>query len=243
MHTTCLNCNTHYKGKFCPECGQKSSTHKITFSAILHDIPHSVLHIDKGFFFTFLQLTYRPGKAIKDYLAGMRIRYFSPFAYLLLLCAASSFVRHQAVGYLHILFVVEPHMLFPALAEFFNHYPALMLCMLTPFISFWSWLFNKDKGYNYWENFILNTYIIAQFNLFFIINNLLLAFGIYTSGSVTPILLCFMGYLIFAYHQFYPQKATLKGALKNTTMFIMIALTLITGLSITGFMTPWWGHF
>ena len=239
MQGHCLNCNTEYVGKFCPECGQKSSTHRITFAAILHEIPHSVFHIDKGLFFTFIQLLYRPGYAIRDYLSGKRVKFFTPISYLLLLCAASS-VFYHLVSVADVQERISPGILFPKLALFFTDYPALMLCALTPFISFWSWLFNRDKQYNYWENVVLNIYIIAQFNLFFIINTLLHVLGIYTSGKVTPMLICFISYLVFTYSQFFRSKFSLKRLLKNTAMILLIVFTLITGLSVVGFMTKWW---
>ena len=237
MSATCLNCSTAYAGNFCPECGQKMNTQRVTFSAIIHEIPHSVFHIDKGFFFTFIQLLYRPGYAIKDYLQGKRVKYFTPIAYLLLLCAASSLFGHYAFG---VALDTQKGILFPKLAAFFKHYPALMFCALTPFISVWSWLFNRDKQFNYWEIVVLNIYIIAQFNFFFIINTTLGVLGIYTSPNVTPMLICFIAYLVFTYLQFFKSKFTFKRLVRNTAMILLIVFTLINGLSIMGFMTKWW---
>jgi len=242
MYEPCLNCGNTNTGKFCSACGQKSNTNRITLTAILHQVPHSVLNIDKGLLFTFIQLTYRPGKAISDYLHGKRAQYFSPIAYLLFLCAASSFIIHITTEYLHLHYSFSSRLLFPDIAEFFSRYPALMLCILTPFITFWAWLFNRHRQYNYWEVFILNIYLIAQFNIFFIVDNLLKISGVYRSGSVTPMLLCFLGYLVFAYLQFFPGEVTFKRAVKNTLMFILLSLTLLTGLTVCGFMTPWWGN-
>lgn len=240
MEANCLNCGTAYKGNFCPECGQKHNTHRITFQAILHDIPHSVLHIDKGLFFTFRQLIYMPGKLIKNYLSGKRVNYFSPFAYLFLLCAVSSFVTHFTAARLHTGTEISSSILFPRVAVFFEHYPALMFCILTPFISVWSWLFNSDMKYNYWENFVINTYLIAQFNLFFIIFSIAKLMHWYSFRNVTPMIILFLGYTTFAYLQLFKRKFSISRIFLNTTMFLLIALTLITGLSITGFMTPWW---
>lgn len=240
MQGTCLNCETAYSGKYCPNCGQKKDTHRFSFATIIHDIPHSVFHIDKGLFFTFLVLLYKPGKAIKDYIAGKRVNYFQPFAYLFLLSAASSFVAHKAAMYEPTPVDITHRLLNLRVAVFFAHYPALIFCTILPFISFWSWIFNKNTGYNYWEHIVLNTYLIAQFNVFFIIRSIT---GIVTnnpSHSVTLLIIVFMGYMVFAYLQFFKNKTSLANVLTNTTMFILIALTLITCLSITGFMTPWW---
>jgi hypothetical protein len=240
MDTKCLNCDAEYNGNFCPQCGQKQSTHKITLTTILHDIPHAVFHIDKGFLFTFRTLFYKPGKAIRDYLNGKRVNYFSPFAYLLLLCAASTFIDHLTSRYLHRHSVGNGWLLFPQLAVFFNHYPALMWCLLVPFISFWSWLFNKHSGYNYWENFIMNVYLIAQFNLFFIATKLIELSTHMFIRKVTPMLVCFIAYLVFAYLQFFPIRKGFIPALARILMFLLIAFTIINGLTFAGFMTKYW---
>jgi hypothetical protein len=140
---TCLNCDNQYAGKLCPQCGQKSHTHRYTFAAILHDIPHSVFHVDRGLLYTFRQLMYSPGKAIKEFLTGKRVDHVSPFAYLILLCAIRTFIDHQTAA-LSINVVFKSEIIVSRdIAIFFSKYPALMLCVIVPFLSFWSWIFNR----------------------------------------------------------------------------------------------------
>ena len=62
----CKNCDTVFNGNFCPNCSQSASTRRIDAQYILHDIPHSVLHIDKGLPYTFFRLSVNPGKALLD---------------------------------------------------------------------------------------------------------------------------------------------------------------------------------
>src|SRR5882757_2952307 len=97
---SCLNCEHNYAGKFCPECGQKGHTDRITLASIAHEVPHSVLHLDKGFFYTFKQLLVRPGHSIREYVQGKRVKHYSPIAYLLIMCAASSLMAHFGELYL-----------------------------------------------------------------------------------------------------------------------------------------------
>jgi hypothetical protein len=240
MEHVCLNCNAGYVGKFCPDCGQKSSTHRVTFHAILHDIPHSVFHIDKGLFYTFWQMLYMPGKLVKNYVDGKRVKYFAPLAYLFLLSAISSFVSHYTEHSITAGSNMPSGILFPEVGRFFRQYPALMFCLLTPFISIWSWLFNLKSGYNYWENLILNIYLIAQFNIAYILFRLAKMWHWYDSGNVTPVIILFLAYITFAYAQFYNRPVSLGRVLNNIVMFLCIAFTLLNGLMLTGFMTPWW---
>lgn len=71
----CKNCNHLFEENFCSECGQPAKEHRINATYFLHDIPHSVLHVDKGFPFAFWQLIKRPAKAMEDYLEGKRVNY------------------------------------------------------------------------------------------------------------------------------------------------------------------------
>ena len=85
----CKNCNSFFDGKFCPHCGQAANTHRINALYFLHDIPHSVLHVDKGFPYTFYQLVKRPARAMDEYLAGRRVSYDRPLSYVLIMSAIS----------------------------------------------------------------------------------------------------------------------------------------------------------
>ena len=83
---TCKNCGLEYKGKYCPRCGQTASTSRLTPSNLLSNTLE-VLNFDKrsvpG---TILELFYRPGHFIRDYLTGHRAPYYAPIKLLFLLC-------------------------------------------------------------------------------------------------------------------------------------------------------------
>lgn len=68
------------------ERGQKTATHLFTMHEWLHEIPHSLLHIDSGFFQTLKTLFLRPGNAVREYLKGKRKSHFSTFLYVLIWC-------------------------------------------------------------------------------------------------------------------------------------------------------------
>ena len=240
MEGHCLNCGHTYMGNFCPQCGQKKNTHKFTLVNILHEVPHSVFHVDKGFPYTFKELIYRPGNAIREYISGKRVTHFSPFAYLLILCTIRTFVDHRVTSLMDKHYTINPHILFPEVGLFFKAYPALMLCLLVPFLSFWSWLFNRQSGYTYWENFVMNVYLMAQFNVFFIASKLITLFTGWESNKVTIQLVCFVAYLSFAYWQFFPRRRGFLHILNRISLFVIISLTLLTGLTLTGFMTRFW---
>jgi len=92
-HPNCLDCGAALTDRFCAHCGQPANTHRITLKhLLLHDLPHSIWHVDKGLAFTFWQMLTRPGLTIRGYLAGQRTRQFRPVSYLLLLVGLSALV-------------------------------------------------------------------------------------------------------------------------------------------------------
>lgn len=84
---TCLNCGTTYTGSYCSRCGQSRHTTRYRLSNALSNIASGFFNIDHGFGRTLLELLYRPGYMIADYIGGKRARYFRPFQTLFILAA------------------------------------------------------------------------------------------------------------------------------------------------------------
>ena len=78
----CLNCGAPLSGAYCAACGQKAHVHR-TFSAIWHDILHSVLHFDGKMWRTLPMLLYKPGELTRRYVHGERAKFVSPMALFL----------------------------------------------------------------------------------------------------------------------------------------------------------------
>ena len=251
MSITCKNCHFQYEGKFCPDCGQKADTERITYHSLAHEIPHSILHIDKGIFFTMKELFVRPAATLKEYMAGRRVKHFKPLAYVLILTAFSTFISHLVDSYLvshgmSITQTVAPTLLNRVVANtshFFDKYPSVFYFLMIPVISLLSWLFFRHSGYNYWENIILNIYLTAQFNLLLTLAQLLRLFN---GGAVnyTPFLIVYFSYLGFVYGMFFrnAQSRRLQHTLATFGLIAAVCLVYVTGLSFAGMMTPWWGN-
>lgn len=245
----CKNCDHHFKGHFCPHCGQSAKVEAIGIKYFLHDIPHSVFHIDKGFAFTFKELLLRPGKTLREYLDGKRIKHFKPFAYVLLMATLYILITkglHLATVYagskMGIKFTfAEDH--------FYKKYLSVFLFLMVPFVSLTTWLVLIKEKYNYWEHFLVNTYITAQLSL------LLLFVEIYKCAKILifrePISLTylwfitgFMFYIAFVFRNMLMPKKTerLKYMFTFILLCFLLAFVYITGMSFAGVMTPWWGE-
>ena len=83
----CLNCGTTYPGNYCNRCGQSRNTPRYRLSNALRNIAGGFFNIDSGFGRTLLELLYRPGYMIRDFIGGKRVEYFRPFQTLFILAA------------------------------------------------------------------------------------------------------------------------------------------------------------
>lgn len=81
----CQNCGFEYEGNYCPQCGQKCELKRITFANVTSHVFEAVTCFDAKVPRTCLQLFYRPGLLISDYLQMRRVRYSNPFGLLLIL--------------------------------------------------------------------------------------------------------------------------------------------------------------
>jgi hypothetical protein len=75
----CENCGYHFKGHFCPDCGQEVAEFDRPFGFMIYDFVGNLFAFDTRFFTTFKYLLFRPGFLTKEFFAGRRVRYSPPF--------------------------------------------------------------------------------------------------------------------------------------------------------------------
>ncbi len=226
---TCLNCSHLFDGKFCNECGQKAATHRFTMREWLHEIPHSLFHVDGGFFHTFKNLCLRPGNMIREYLGGRRRDYFSPFLYALIMCGVFVVVSHLFADETRVKIEITD---IKSADEYLqvNYYKAIVILMILP-ATVSSFLVFRNSAYNFAEHLVLNTFITAQM----IISDILF-YNIATSPNteqfkftaiVSNLLLKYF-FLIWTYWQFFKPKNILFGILQ--IVLVLISTILLNSL-------------
>lgn len=163
---TCKNCGNTLNGNYCSDCGQKANTGRINFRSFAYSLSRSVFHVDKGLLYTIKELAIRPGKMIRGYLAGKRVNYFAPFAFVIITAAVYTLV-FRLLGDTPKVQVVSDSAdhqekimrLNDVIATIMtDHYALAMLCLL-PFFSLSTFLFFKKSGFNFWEHLVINSYI------------------------------------------------------------------------------------
>ena len=91
--TTCLNCGTVHYDRYCPVCGQRNDTCRFNGQELVRSITRGFFNADRGFVYTLRVMCSRPGRVIREYLEGKRVRYFPPFSLLFVIAAFYAVVK------------------------------------------------------------------------------------------------------------------------------------------------------
>lgn len=81
----CLNCGATYHGAYCPHCGQSHDVKRISIGRMVSSFATNIIGLQANLPRTLIDLFYRPGYLVCDYLAGKRQVYSNPWSTLLLL--------------------------------------------------------------------------------------------------------------------------------------------------------------
>ncbi|GAA4011106.1 hypothetical protein GCM10022408_24280 [Hymenobacter fastidiosus] len=167
----CLNCGHTVPDRFCGRCGQDAHhTHRLTMTDMLHDIPHSIWHVDKGILFTLKTMVFRPGLTIREYLAGKRVDHFRPLALLFMITGFYALL--SSVLHIQLLPPKDPAMpeavwqMQQQSTTFFAKYMSWCYVAMVPVWALFARLFLKRGGFNYAECLIIAAFITAVSNFF-----------------------------------------------------------------------------
>lgn len=84
---TCRNCGYTFIGNFCPRCGQGRHTLRYRLKDAPGSILRTIFRVDGRFARTLMELTYRPGHLMRDFIQGRRIHYTPPLVMVFLMTA------------------------------------------------------------------------------------------------------------------------------------------------------------
>lgn len=96
--TTCKNCDSHISDRYCQNCGQRSSVHKVTFKETFVDFVDTIFSVNTPLWMTLRLLVISPGKLFREYLDGRRKRYYKPVSFFIL-CTVTYIVLRSLINY------------------------------------------------------------------------------------------------------------------------------------------------
>lgn len=228
----CINCGRRFEGRYCPGCGQPRRA-RFTLRRILRDTLSDLFDLDRGFGYTLLALSRRPGAAIREYVEGRTVRYTNPVKYLLIMVALGTVAYLQVgifeaqVGELEgVLDEDIAARLDPVIALARTYYNVLLMSAI-PFLIIGSRLLFRGAGHNLAEHSIFNIFVYAQQSFMFLL--LLPAFALYpTSNLLTWGYIAVMAaYYVWACVDFFETglaPATLKGLVISAFAYVSVFL-------------------
>lgn len=157
---SCKHCQSTLTGKFCANCGSPAQIKRIDAHYIVHEIEH-VLHFEKGILYTVRELLLRPGHSLRTFLSEDRGRLVKPIIFIIitsLLYSIANHYTHVEDGYISVKGGNSAVMAIFGWVQ--SHYGYANIIMGV-FIAFWTRLFFRKYGLNFFEIVILLCYVIG----------------------------------------------------------------------------------
>ena len=245
---TCMNCNGIILNgdRYCSHCGAQIIAKRLNSRQVFDNVVKDLLEWDKGFFKTFIDLSFRPEKVIRFYIEGGRKKYLNPVKYLIicfivlqilnLFGIEISFIISGMSGFVSGFESTSEQTLNLAIKEKLDQLAdinsALML-LTIPFVSLITKLMYHLKQYNYTEHLVINIYLFIQ--MFMVTTLVVVPFQI---PGQSPLLLFILSYLYvyyFLYRVF--SQSIISTALKT---IIYLTLSLFASILIWGLIGIIW---
>lgn len=166
---SCLNCGHSVSDEFCPHCGQKADTARITpKSLIQNDILGSIWHMEARFFNTLKDIMARPGQTAMDYISGKRIRYSSFIPLLLVLFSFNVLGLHYYEKF------APPEVLADdsEIKDFLSKYSKAILFVVIPMLAVNAYFIFKRIKLNIAEHFIIGTVSLLGILTLFLLDDI-----------------------------------------------------------------------
>lgn len=244
--TICKNCTHEFEGKFCPKCGQKAKTGRISTRQVFHEARQHFIHFDQGFLYTMRELLTRPGHSVREYLEGKRVKHVKPVKFMFWATAANFLVLHYIGLDQEIrnkMVEQQPNNNNPKANELSQKiinmvmdHPSIMMFSMIPAIAFCSWLMFRRRNYNYAEHFVLNSFLMGEVSIATIFTIPVSKFLNTVFISTLPMTLFGLGiwvaYFGWSYTQFFPSKNKIPVFLKGGLAILLGYLLLILFMGI-----------
>ena len=245
-HHLCKNCEHTFEGNFCSNCGQKTNTKRLDWNYIFDELKYTFLHLNGGLLYTCKQLLTRPGDMVREFIEGKRVKHYKPILLVFVLAGITTLLLHYS-GDLSIIedMKQEKNNAFSpkVYAEIMSKYYTYIQLASIPIISLCTWLAFRKWGYNYIENIIINSFVIAQLLLVGIlltpIKNVFIGSDSYLMVNSILGLLSFI-FPIWLYLKLYKSRdlgfLILRMIWSGILFLLLFIITIIIGV-IIGFAT------
>ncbi len=227
----CLNCGHIALKKHCPQCGQKTSTHRFSLASIFdYAVINAYFSLNAGLIFTIKELFLRPGHAVREYLQGKRAKYLNAFSLFLVMLAfsllISSFIKDNNNDIARSVYT-----------QLRRDYPRLMVAAEIPVLSVIMLLCFRKIKFNFAEHLVAATYFSAimlflgtllDFFDFFKIEKTTIIFALLVGIHISLRL----GYMFYFYYQLFATSGLKKVFIVSRIMLSIILFIVLNLLFI-----------
>ncbi len=180
---TCKNCgaNVVETANFCPNCGAKYISKRLSVKAIVVDFIMRLANFDGPVWLTVRDLTLRPYEVTDGYITGLRKKYIPPMRYLLIAITISGVLMFFFSGNLDEYYmaaystgaelgsgtpnnkVIEFQQKYQSLMQAYQKNMNLIGYAILPVMALFTfWMLRKKNQYNFAEHLVANSYVYAH---------------------------------------------------------------------------------
>lgn len=242
MENTCQNCGNAITVNFCANCGQKKFK-RIDRKYLIDEMQYSLIHMNKGFFYSVKKILRDPGQTAKEFIDGDRVNHYKPLLLAFVLSGISAMISLKIVGVSDVMeqFYAQKKMNISIMHDYMsvvNSYSSFMMLLFIPLVSILTYLIFRNWGTNYYEHIIMNAYI----QCFYTISCILILYPILyflkdsPDAFITATMISMLSIsviMVWFYKSFYSEKSFGKIILK-TLLFFVIGFVLYILTSILG---------
>ena len=238
----CKNCENYFEGNFCNSCGQNIRVDKLTLKNFTQELSDSIFQINHGLFYTLKSLFSKPGHAIRGFLNGQRKVHFKPIAYVLVLSTfyylitevfeTNNLVDDFMGGVNNAREERSDSVQEVPILNWFSDNFAYAILLLIPFFSIGSYISFINRGYNYLEHIVINSYITGQQIIFYSILTIIGVLAGNIDKMITFAIVISVIYRFWTFMQFFQDKNRIKVGIRLLLSYLLfyIILTLIMGI-------------
>ena len=244
----CKNCGGQIENyNFCPDCGAKKITKRITFKNLTLEFVDRFFNLDNSFVRTFIHLFTKPEEVIDGYIHGLRKRYINAFGYFALSITLTGFYTFLVKDRLKKIiqfgdFSEQQTEMQNSVFDTTFQYQSMMSFLLIPILALLSRLvFLNYKKYNLTEHLVIYLYAyshivgtmtIILLPLTFMVDNFL-----FVAIIQFPVYILYTAYVLKKLYEISVKKIILKTFLfiiLGGIFYIIISLLVFILMLTTG---------
>ncbi|MDA7716954.1 DUF3667 domain-containing protein [bacterium] len=246
--TNCKNCGNQIETyNFCPSCGAKKITNRITFKNLVSEFVDRFFNLDNSFIKTFIHLFTKPDEVIDGYIHGLRKRYVNAFGYFAISITITGFYAFLVKDRLKDIikfgnFSEQQAEIQSSVFDTTFQHQSILSFLLIPLLALLSRLvFLNYKKYNLTEHFVIYLYayshIVGTMTLVLLPLTFMVDNFMFVGIVQFPVYIFYMAYVLKRLYQISVKKIMIKTLLfliYGSILYIIMGIVVGVIMIISG---------